>query len=231
MSLIAAMVVKDEADRYLDEVLIGAKKWADKIIVLDDHSTDDTPGICEDHGCTVYTHDAGRSIFQEMENKLREYLWRRVLPRECRRGDWVLSLDADELLQPNFKDYKDKLLSQTGVNTYSVQIYEAWGDRHKIRIDRYWNPTGKYTPILTRWLPQVNYRFPLLTIHTGRIPMNSPGPTVPCGFNLLHLGWADSEDHQRKYDRYMEMDKEPHPVMVEHYASILQEPTLMEWIF
>lgn len=231
MSLILGMCVRDEADRYLDEVLIGAKKVCDELVILDDYSTDDTVGICEDHGATVYQHPMGKPCFMEMENKVREYLWRYCLPRHAKRGDWILSIDADELLQPQFQEYKDKLMNQDAVNNYTLQIYEAWGDRSKIRIDGTWNPMGKHTPFLSRWLPMVNYQFPLLHIHSGRVPLNQPGPMVPSGFNLLHLGWSDPEDIPRKHKRYVEMDPDPHPVMKAHYESMLREPTLMEWIF
>lgn len=231
MSLILGMVVRDEVDRYLDEVLIKAKRICDELVILDDYSEDDTPGICEDHGCHVYQHPWGEPVFMEQENKVREYLWRHCLPRHARRGDWILSIDADELIQPHFKEYKDKLMSQGSVNNYTMQIYEAWGDRGQIRIDQAWNPLSKHTPVMSRWLPQVNYVFPMLHLHSGRVPLNQPGPTVPSGFNILHLGWSDPEDIPVKYERYTRNDPDPHPLMKAHYDSILQDPTLMEWIF
>lgn len=229
MSLILGMVVRDEADRYLDEVLIKARRYVDELVILDDHSVDDTPSICEDHGATVYPYPSVESEFMTREHQVREYLWRYCLPRHARRGDWILSIDADEIVQEGFKDYKDKLMSQESVNNFSMQIYEAWGARDRIRIDRAWNPLGKHSPVLSRWLPMVNYKFHLLGLHSGRVPANQPGPLVPSGFSILHLGWADPEDIPRKYERYTSMDPDPHPLMQAHYDSILLEPTLMDW--
>ena len=229
MSLILGMCVRNEEDRYLDEVLIRAKRVADEIVIVDDYSTDDTVGVCEDHGCHVYQHKYGESCFMTRENQIRETLWRDYLPKHAKRGDWILSIDADEIIQDSFVDYKDKLMAQESVNQYTMQIYEAWGSRDKIRIDRAWNPMSKHTPALSRWLPQVNYRFPLLGIHSGRVPENQPGPQVPSGFSILHLGWADPEDIPRKYERYTRLDPNPHPLMQAHYDSILLEPVLMDW--
>jgi glycosyltransferase involved in cell wall biosynthesis len=49
MSVIVQLMVRNEADRYLARVLDNASKFADKIIVLDDHSTDKTEEICRSY--------------------------------------------------------------------------------------------------------------------------------------------------------------------------------------
>ena len=44
--LTAMMLVRNEADRYLTEVLSELSKFVDEIIILDDGSTDHTPDLC-----------------------------------------------------------------------------------------------------------------------------------------------------------------------------------------
>lgn len=229
MNLITAMIVRNEADRYLPEVLTDAHVYSDKIVVLDDHSTDNTREVCREHDAIVYQHDYGKSIFWEREHTLREYLWKHILPREADPGDWILALDADEVMAEQFHVTLPKLMLQDHIHTYTMQIWEAWGDKYKIRVDGTWNPLTKQTPMMTRFLPQINYHFPQLGLHCGRVPMNIPKPWVPSGCGVLHWGWADSEEHREKYERYTENDPNPHPQMKIHYESILTEPTLIDW--
>ena len=228
MKLICAMIMKDESSRYLTEVLKEANRYSDKIVILDDNSTDNSIEIAEKLKARVYTHN-DESLFWKQEHTLREYLWREILPREADPGDWILALDADEILAEQFRISKDILLRQENVNTYFFQIWEAWGDRNQIRIDGTWNPAGKHTPMLTRFLPQVNYQFPSIGLHCGRLPMNAQGPAIPSGCSVLHLGWANPDEHADKINKYTEMDKNPHPTMKAHYESMLKEPETVEW--
>jgi hypothetical protein len=228
MKLITAMIMRNEADRYLDEVLTKARRYSDKIVILDDNSDDNSIEVAEKHKATVYTHEE-ESLFWTQEHTLREYLWKQILPREAEPGDWILALDADEILGEQFQCSKDIILRQENVNTYSFQIWEAWGDRTKIRIDGSWNPLGKHTPMMTRYQPSLNYQFPRIGLHCGRLPMNVQSPMIPSGCSVLHLGWANPEEHAEKIERYTKADKNPHPVMKQHYESMLQPPELIEW--
>src|SRR5579885_1847121 len=93
------MVVRDEADRYLDAMLSWTKLLVDQIHVFDDHSTDDTVERALAHGAQVSIRAEGEPPFMADEAGCREAGWRAmeaaVHPEE---GDWVLCLDADEFL-------------------------------------------------------------------------------------------------------------------------------------
>jgi glycosyltransferase involved in cell wall biosynthesis len=228
MKLVTAMIMRNEANRYLDEVLSKAKEYSDKIVILDDNSDDNSVEVAEKHKAQVYAHE-DEPLFWREEHSLREYLWKEILPREAEPGDWVLALDCDEILGEQFLFSKEMMLRQETVGTYSFQLFEAWGSRDKIRIDKYWNPRGKETPLLTRFEPSVNYIFPKIGLHCGRLPMNSLTPVVPSGCSLLHLGWSNPDEHEEKIERYLKNDPSPHPQMVEHYKSMREPPELMEW--
>jgi hypothetical protein len=228
MNLITAMIMRNEAERYLPEVLSQAQRYSDKIVILDDNSDDDSVKVAEKHKAKVYTHEE-EPLFWTQEHSLRECLWKEILPLEAEPGDFILSLDCDELLGEQFLCSKDIILRQDNVGTFTFTIFEAWGSRDMVRIDKFWNPRGKETPLLTRFEPSANYRFPRIGLHCGRLPMNALGPVVPSGCALLHLGWANPDEHEEKIKRYLKNDPSPHPQMVEHYKSMREPPELMEW--
>jgi glycosyltransferase involved in cell wall biosynthesis len=215
-------------DKYLKEVLTEAHKYSDKIVILDDNSTDDSIDVAEKLKCKVYTHE-DEPLFWKQEHVLREHLWRNILPQEADQGDWILSLDMDEIVAEQFLWSKNLLMKQNNVGTYTFRIFEAWGSRNKVRIDNLWNPLGKETPLLTRFEPSVGYQFPKIGLHCGRLPMNYLKPVIPSGCSLLHLGWSNPDVHEEKIERYLKNDSNPHPQMIKHYESMREKPELVDW--
>lgn len=83
----------DTLDACLREV-----DWADEIVVLDSGSTDSTVAIARMHGARVEVHpfdDYG-------PQKQRAY--------ELARNDWILNLDADEILSPGTRNSIERAL-------------------------------------------------------------------------------------------------------------------------
>lgn len=76
--LTAMMVVRNEAGRYLRQVLEDLSEWVDEIVILDDASDDDTPSICT--GCHKVVRFERNSLpmFINHEGKLRARLWTMV---------------------------------------------------------------------------------------------------------------------------------------------------------
>lgn len=72
---------------------LEAVKWADEIIVVDDCSTDRTVEICREYTDKIIVNDT-RGNFHENKN----------LGLASAGGDWMLSLDADEVVSPGLKE-------------------------------------------------------------------------------------------------------------------------------
>lgn len=81
--------------RCLDSV-----RWADEVVVVDGMSTDRTVEICESLGARVIRHPFEGSFAQE-----------RNLGLEQATGDWVLQIDADDVVTPSFRTAVERLLS------------------------------------------------------------------------------------------------------------------------
>lgn len=73
--------------------------WADEIIVVDSGSTDDTVRICNENKAKVFSHE--RVGIAEVKN----------VAIEKATGEWILSLDADEPIEPALAEEIRALIS------------------------------------------------------------------------------------------------------------------------
>ena len=109
--LSVVILTKNEESRIrrcLDSV-----RWTDEVIVVDGMSTDRTVEICRDFGARVILHPFEGSFAQE-----------RNLGMEQASGEWVLQIDADDVVTPEFRVQVERLLS-------SPQSHEAFKFRRK----------------------------------------------------------------------------------------------------
>ncbi len=86
----------DTLDKCLSSVA-----WADEIVVLDSFSTDQTMDIARRHGCKVFQHE------------FLGYGKQKQMALERTSNDWVLLLDADEMLSSELQEEIQELL-ETG---------------------------------------------------------------------------------------------------------------------
>jgi len=70
-----------------------AVRWADEIVVVDDMSSDKTAEICNEYN-TVFLRNASRGSINRNKN----------LAIDKATGEWILSLDADEVVSPELAD-------------------------------------------------------------------------------------------------------------------------------
>jgi len=88
MKLSFCMIVKNEAEN-LPRCLESVKNAVDELIVLDTGSTDNTVAIAQSFGAQVH-HFPWNNSFADARNESLRYV----------TGDWILVLDADEVLVP-----------------------------------------------------------------------------------------------------------------------------------
>jgi glycosyltransferase involved in cell wall biosynthesis len=79
------MIVRDEEDRIARS--LESVKWADEVIVVDDNSSDRTTEIARSMGASVITSESGGNFDRQ-----------RNLGIESASGDWILQMDADEVV-------------------------------------------------------------------------------------------------------------------------------------
>ena len=75
--------------------------WADEIVIVDGLSTDRTVEVCRQFGARVIPHAFEGSFAQE-----------RNLGLDSARGDWVLQIDADDVVTPAFRTAVERILAE-----------------------------------------------------------------------------------------------------------------------
>ncbi len=133
--IIVALPAYNEAD-YITNVIIGASKHADEIIVVDDGSTDDTARLARDAGATVVNHDSNRGYGSAIQGLLSE--------SGTRSFDVLVIIDADTQHDPG----EIPLLVAPIVAGYDIAI----GSRRRTDVPAFRYVGGKILSMFTHLL-------------------------------------------------------------------------------
>jgi glycosyltransferase involved in cell wall biosynthesis len=101
------IITKNESQNIAD--CINSANFADEIIVLDSKSSDDTVSISKKLGAKVFIRS------------WRGYGAQKNLAIKFCRGDWVLSLDADERISKSLKMEIQTVLKDPKFSAYAIQ--------------------------------------------------------------------------------------------------------------
>ena len=85
--------------------------WCDEIVIVDSHSTDDTVAICRELGCRVFLRP------------FEGYGSQKQFAVSMAKNDWVLNLDADEVLSdPLIVEIIMEFMREPGVAGYEIPM-------------------------------------------------------------------------------------------------------------
>ena len=223
-----SMIVKNEEGRYLMQMLNSLKEHIDEAVIIDDASSDNTINICKEilKGIPLHIIENEESMFGN-EISLRKKQWNETIKTN---PDWILSLDADEILEEDFWKNAQNLIDDQKYDFYSFRLYDMWNETH-YREDKYWNAHSIYRPFLMRYQPNFNYTWNETSQHCGRFPINTFSfPKTTSEFRIKHLGWATQKDRIEKFKRYALLDPKAIYGIKEQYDSIMDtNPNLIRW--
>ncbi len=126
----AFIIARNEADR-IPAAIASVRMLVDEVVVIDSGSTDGTPDVCRDMGARV--------VFNEWKGYGAQ---KRFGEDQC-RNDWILNLDADEVLTPEL-DEEIRALFRDGepeVRCYALRVFAVYPLRKE--------PTWAAAPTLT----------------------------------------------------------------------------------
>lgn len=168
-------------------------RWADELIIVDGMSTDRTVEICQQFGARVISHPFEGSFAQE-----------RNLGLQHATGDWVLQIDADDVVTEAFRQAVHQLLS-------TPQPYDAFKFRRKSYLLGKWMRYGgwyHYLPNLVR-REAVSYEG---AVHERPIVR---GPVGVLEVDIEHHPCGDLASFLDRHNRYTtllagELARQPH---------------------
>jgi glycosyltransferase involved in cell wall biosynthesis len=108
-SVSVVFITHDVADGF--ERTLSAVRWADEIVVLDSGSTDGTRELAERFGAKVMVHSQWKG-----------FGFQKNLALSHATGDWILLLDADEVVDPSLAEEIRRVTAGRGeVAGYALQ--------------------------------------------------------------------------------------------------------------
>jgi glycosyltransferase involved in cell wall biosynthesis len=223
MKIVGIMLVRNEANRYLEKVISKVKEACDYLIVLDDASEDNTLEICKLYADEIYMSD--KPIFKENELHLRKLSWE-YATRHCHHDDWIVCLDADEeLTQTNLRE-KMELAKEHDLQGLSFKLYDMWNET-QYREDEIWNAHEKPWLRAIRYDANKKYTWKESKLHCGMFPNNSCERALNAKIDILHWGWSKQGDRIKKYKFYKETDTNNDGIN-EQYESILDVDVMLK---
>lgn len=183
----AVLITKDEA-RNVERCLASLAPVADEILVMDGFSTDDTVARCERLGARVVQH--GWLGFGPQKN----------LANGLARHEWILSVDADEALDP----FLQRALAEakaTGLHG----VYEI--ARLNWYYGRFVRHGLEYPDRKVRLFPKSKVSWDGSLVHE-RLRFAEPLPVTRLDGHLLHFTYQRIAEHVAKQDRYTSLAAE-----------------------
>ena len=157
------VITKDEADRI--GRCLESVAWADEIIVLDSGSTDQTVSIARQYTENVVGTDWPG--FGKQKNRA----------LEMATGDWILSLDADEMVTPDLRSELEAAMADPdGKAAFRMP-------RRSCFCGRYMRHSGWWPDYVTRLVRRGEARFSDDLVHERLIP---DGPVGTLSAPLMH---------------------------------------------
>jgi glycosyltransferase involved in cell wall biosynthesis len=212
--IVGLLRIKNES-RWIERVVKSIQPVCGRILILDDHSTDGTPEICESLGCQVF-----RSPFEGIhEARDKDYLLERAWESGAAIGDYCLMIDGDEALH---SDDVPALFAaaSSGAVCCSTHIVYLWDREDQVRVDRWYREFRR--PSLFR-LTARNLTFRRTehggNLHCSSAPAQLLSQITPIPVRLLHFGYLHREDRVRKFHWYNSID--PHNELEDQYRHMV----------
>jgi glycosyltransferase involved in cell wall biosynthesis len=147
MILSVVLATHNEAEN-LARCLDSVKGVADEIIIVDGESTDDTVTIAKTLGAKVI-RTTNKPIFHINKQ----------MAIDAAKGDWILQLDADEVVDEEMKQEIKQVLQQK-------QPYQAfWLKRKNYFLGRFLTKGGQYPDPVIRLFKRDKARLPQESVH------------------------------------------------------------------
>ena len=200
-SLTVAIIAHNEQDR-LPKTLEQIQDIASEIILINSCSTDNTVAVAQSYGAKVFTEEFKGYV--EQKNSL--------IPK-CTQ-DWILFLDADEVVNDELKAAIVKAIASGNAQAYEMNrltfylgklLKHAWQPNYRLRLVR--------RAAHPKWVGEIVHESLACDDAVARLP----------GY-IIHYSYRDVNDHFERTIRYAKMS-------AQSYIKRGKKPSLAKIIF
>lgn len=183
MPNLSAVIIAQDEERTIGKALAALKDLATEIVLVDSGSTDRTPEIARDYGARV--------IHQNWLG----YAAQKNFAIEQAGGDWILSLDADEVLTPELCAEIKSLL-----NSSSLENFDGYKISRLMFVgDSAINHGGFYPDAQLRLFRKGRGKFNDRLVHES---VQVEGRVGRLRHDILHYSYEDIAHFIRAHDKY-----------------------------
>lgn len=201
--LLALLAVRDQA-AYLPGYVANVGVQVDGIIALDDGSSDGSAEFLEGRAevLEVLRGPRDRPRWDEMGNH------QALVRAGLRHGaEWLLSLDADERVEREFRARAERVIRRGalfGLSAYALRFRELWDDPDQYRADGIWGRKAQARMFRAR----PDHQFDTRALHGFKAPLQARarGRYPLADLNIYHLGMLRPEDRLARRRRYELLD-------------------------
>lgn len=173
-------------EKYLPRCLDSVKDIADEIIIVDGTSTDKTRAIVKNYGAKVYIKDNPPNFHINKK-----------LANEKATGEWLLQLDADEVVTPGLRDEVKKIINSNPVEN------GFWIPRANFFLGRFLKKGGTYPDYTLRLYRRGKGNLPAKSVHEQAIVEGMAGYLKN---DLLHYSNPTFGVYlERRFNRYTDL--------------------------
>jgi glycosyltransferase involved in cell wall biosynthesis len=188
MDRISAVVITKNEARNVERCLTSLAPVADEILVVDDGSTDGTPALCERLGARIVQQAwLGFGPQKNAGNALASHRW-------------VLSIDADEALDPALQASISAAKARGLEGAYEVTRLNSY-------YGRFIRHGLEYPDRKIRLFPRDLASWDDSRVHEG-LRFAEPLPVRRLDGHLLHLTYGTVQEHVAKANRYTSLAAE-----------------------
>ncbi len=201
MAKLSVVIIASNEERNILRCLESVKPVADEIVVVDSMSADQTASLCKEFGCRVF------------QREFDGYGPQKQFAVDKASNDWVLSIDADEVvseelkdeLQGMFENFSNKMSGLTGntitqSHNHSVSIPSGYNIPFSLhfmgKLLRY---GGVGNEVHLRLFDRTKGRFTLVPVHEG---IEVTGKVGILRGRIIHYSYRDISHHLGKINTY-----------------------------
>jgi len=185
---LSVAIITFNEERIIEKTISAIHNWVDEIVVVDSFSTDKTISILEMFNVTL------------IQEKWRGYSTQKNIAISKCTGDWILVLDADELVTKPLKDEVLGVIKLPGKKA-------GFCIPRKFFIGKRWVKHGGYYPDyqLRLFKSNIDARFKDRAVHES-IDLDEEKYKIAYLKNPVeHYAYKDLKEYQKALDKYAEL--------------------------